>query len=488
MAEEIRTILIYPGIAGKGFNSLKQGMDSGWVSHGVSSIAAYGRSQGLPMDLVDLRALTGWDHFREEIETRRPRVVGITMMSVDYNPGMRAAEIVKEVDPSIATVFGGAHPTIAADDLLEDPSVDYVIQGEGEITFANLVRAIGQGRRPKERLLIGIHPNLDRLPFADRDLFIEEWRKYGYDLNSPEVPFVPELPAPFVTIIAGRGCQYKCNFCKPMEDFLFGKGTRRRSVQSVINELKWLYEKYHFASFMFHDDCLTEDRKWVTEFCQAYKAEGFTQPFFCQSRADIIVHTEDMVELMASVGLNGYFIGFESGSSRVLNFIRKGTTREKNIGAAQICRKYGITVWANYMLGLPTETKEEIKETISMLKIIDPDYYSPAFFTPYPGSDLYDYVMENNLSLVASADAWSRNPNGLKIKGHDLDFLIWAVRESQRRTLPNRIKRGWKAFRSRYLTPQAPIKAVRKVMRIMRGLVSPQRVPVGQGTIKAQPE
>ena len=65
---------------------------------------------------------------------------------------------------------------------------------------------------------------------------------------------------------------------------------------------------------MFHDDCLTEDRDWIVEFCRAYSAEGFTQPFFCQSRADIIVKNEDMVALMAKTGLRGYFIGFESGS------------------------------------------------------------------------------------------------------------------------------------------------------------------------------
>jgi len=82
---------------------------------------------------------------------------------------------------------------------------------------------------------------------------------------------------------------------------------------------------------MFHDDCLTEDREWVIAFCQAYRAAGFTQPFFCQSRADIIVKNEDMVKMMAEAGLRGYLIGFESGSDRVLKFIRKGTKRQQNL-------------------------------------------------------------------------------------------------------------------------------------------------------------
>ncbi|MFQ6015509.1 MAG: B12-binding domain-containing radical SAM protein [Anaerolineae bacterium] len=449
----LHVTLIYAGIAGKGFNSLKEGMDSGWISHGLAHLSASAKAEGFSVDLIDLRALSGWDQFRQEVAHRQPDVAGLTMMSVDYNPVMESISIIKEVNPAIVTVVGGPHPTVSTDEVLVNRLIDYVVVAEGEITFTNLLRAMAEGRPPSERVLIGLHPNLDELPFADRNLFLEEWRRFGYDLDSPEVPFVPELPAPFVTIIAGRGCRYNCNFCKPAEDYIFGRGTRRRSVQNVIEELRLLREKYNFASFMFHDDCLTEDRRWVTEFCETYRAEGFTQPFFCQSRADIIFHNEEMVSRMAEVGLKGYFIGFESGNDRVLNFIRKGTTREKNIAAGKICRKYGLTIWANYMLGLPTETEEEIKDTISMLKEIDPDYYSPAFFTPHPGSDLYDYCLERNLCLITDHDSYRRNPTELKIKGHDLGFLMWASDESQRRKPVNQIKRTVRSYWKRYSDP-----------------------------------
>jgi radical SAM superfamily enzyme YgiQ (UPF0313 family) len=445
--------LICPGIGGKGFNSLKQGMDSGWIYHGLASISAYAKNEGFDVDLIDLRALEGWEHFRQELIVRRPRVIGLTMMSVDYNPVMKCVEIAKEVDPEIITVVGGAHPTAATDECLENPNIDYVITGEGEITFTNLLKDVEKGNRPPTRVLVGIHPNLDKIPFADRGLFLDEWKKFGYDLESPEVPFVPELPGPFVTVIAGRGCRYRCNFCKPMEDFLFGKGTRRRAVENVIDELKVLRDQFRFNSFMFHDDCLTEDRKWVAEFCKRYVEEGFTQPFFCQSRADIIFHHEDMVALMASVGLKGYFIGFESGSNRVLNFIRKGTTRDKNIAAGTICRKHGLTIWANYMLGLPTETNEEVMETVSMLKIIDPDYYSPSFFTPHPGSDLYDYVVAEGMNLVADHNSYRRNPTEIKIVGQDIEFLKWALKESQRRTFKNQARRTARKYYDRYGSP-----------------------------------
>jgi len=464
----MRTTLIYPGIAGYGFKSIGKGMEAGWISHGLAHLSSAAKAQGFEIDLIDLRTLDGWEHYRAELAARRPDAIGVTMMSVDFNPAMQCIDIAKQVNPKLVTILGGPHPTLALDEVLKNPNVDYVITHEGEITFPKLLRALADGRPPSERVLVGEMPDLDALPFPDRDLFLNEWRKFGYTSDSPEDPFVEELPPPFVTIIAGRGCPYNCSFCQPAERRIFGRAVRRRSPANIIAELEILRDKYHFASLMFHDDTLPGNRDWVLEFCRLYREHGFTQPFFCQNRADIIVRHESLIAEMAGVGCKGFFIGFESGSDRVLKFLRKGTTRAINLEAARICRKYGIKIWANYMLGLPTETKEEVLETISMLKEIDPDYYSPAFYTPHPGSDLYDYCIENDLSLITSHDQYRRNPTEVKIKGQDYEFLKWALEESQRRKPINQFKRDVRKFWKRYAQPR---KIARKVARELKTLL-----------------
>ncbi len=456
---QLKTTLIFPGIAGRGFNSLQQGMDAGWISHGLASLSAAAKAQGFAIDLIDLRALSSWEHFDEVLAERAPDVVALTMMSVDYEPTAEVVRRVKQHNPEMITVIGGPHVTLALEDAIRMENVDYLVTQEGEITFPKLLRAIESGSPPDRRVLRGEAPDLDALPFTDRDLFLNEWRKFGYSLTSPEVPFVRELPSPFVTLIAGRGCNYNCSFCKPGEDFIFGKRTRRRSPENVIREMIDLRERYDFNSFMFHDDCLTEDRPWVAEFVKLYRENGFTQPWFCQSRADIIALHEDVVAMMAGANLKGYFIGFESGNQRILNFLRKGTKVETNLDAARVCRKYGIKIWANYMLGIPTETNKEAMDTVRMIQEIDPDYYSPAFFTPHPGTDLYYYVVENDLSLIQDYASYRRNPTEPKIAGVDYDFLINAREESQRRLTKNVAKRWLKHQIHRF----RPANVVRKL-------------------------
>ncbi|MFH1073484.1 MAG: radical SAM protein [Candidatus Firestonebacteria bacterium] len=416
----MKALLVDASITACGFKSYRTGelMESSWIHHGLCSISAYAKQAGYEVSFIDLRLLAGFEEFKSEIKKRNPAAVGLSMMSVDFNAVMKCADLIKEVDRSIKVIVGGPHPSINANEVSVNPNIDHIVLGEGEITFTEILNGLSAGK-PLERVIRGVPPVLDKIPFADRELY-----------SGPEAPILAELPEPFMTVIAARGCIYNCSFCQPAEKIIFGKGLRRRSVQSLIAELEVLRKKYGLKSLMIHDDCFTEDMEYVAEFCREYTGRGFKMPFVCQSRADIICRNEETVKKMKDAGLFMFIIGFESGSQRVLNFLRKGTKVEHNFQAAEICRKYGIKVWANYMLGIPSETKEEALDTVNMIKKIKPDHYSPAFFTPHPGSDLFNYCEKNGLSLVKSHEEYRRSPFGQKVKGIDYKFLNRALQES----------------------------------------------------------
>jgi anaerobic magnesium-protoporphyrin IX monomethyl ester cyclase len=401
--------LIHTGISSTGFDSYgKSGSESSWISHGLCSIGACLKQAGHDVDLIDLRALAGWDGFDEEVRKRGARVYGIMMLSVDYDTAVEAANRIRGLLPDALIVTGGAHPTLMLDEVVSQPAFDHIVTREGEITFPQLLKNLESGLK-QERVLTGESPDLDSLPFADRSL---------YPLL--ELP-LPGFPEPFVTVIAGRGCMYNCSFCMPAEKLIFGKKVRKRSPENLISELEILRERHNFKSLMIHDDCILENREWVEEFCRLYREKKFDAVFSCQSRADLICKNPDMLQKMRDANLRQVFIGFESGSARVLKVLRKGVTVEQNIEAARICRKLGILIWANYMFGIPSETPEEMMETARMIRKIRPAWHSPAFFTPHPGSDLYDKCVKEGLSLITEHKQFSRNPTDEKIRGVDYD-------------------------------------------------------------------
>lgn len=412
-----KIILIYTGITECGFGN-PNGNEGTWINHGLCLISAVLKKKGYLVDLIDLRRLKDWSDFERTARNKDFDVAGITMMSVDYNPAMRCIDILKRVKPNVKIIVGGPHASILPRELTINEKIDYVFIGEGEISIIELMKKIENGY-DSEKIIYGEKPDLDNVPFADRNLF-----------PLSEEPFVPFLKKPFITIIAGRGCTYNCSYCQPAERIIFGKSVRRRSVNNVIEELRYLYKKFRFNSLMIHDDCITEDKEWVMEFCRKYQRAGFRQSFICQSRPDLICKNIDMVKSLCDAGLALFIIGFESGSQRILNFLRKGCTVEQNLETAEICHKFGIKIWANYMLGLPTETREEQKETVEMIKKIKPYHCSPAYYAPHPGSDLFKFCMEKNLSLIQNHDGYRRNNYEPKIKGIDYDYLKKLLLES----------------------------------------------------------
>ena len=155
--------------------------------------------------------------------------------------------------------------------------------------------------------------------------------------------------------------------------------------------------------------------------------------FYCQGRADQVVRRPELFKSLYKSGLRILSVGFESGSNRVLEFLKKQVTVEQNLEAARILNGLGIDIWGNLMVGIPTESKAEVIKTIQMakkIKEIQPQaILSWASYTPHPGSELYDYCKEHDLSLVKNSADYRRyfEKDNPKIRGIDYQFLSWAI-------------------------------------------------------------
>lgn len=399
----MRVLLVYPGLV-DGFGSYARKQD--WFNHGVGIISALLKRDGHEITYLDCRKLNDWDDVGDRIRQINFDIVLISVATVDLEASRRIAGLVKAKDPGLKVMVGGPHPTLMTEETAQVEEFDYIFTHEAEVTLPQLMTDFPD----IPRVVRGVMPpDLDVVPFVDRSLAPEG-----------ETPWFSGLERPYFSITASRGCVYKCTFCQPAEREVFGDKVRKRSVDNILDELEFLTKDYGLQSFMIHDDCFTQYFSWVEEFCQKKMERGLTQPFVCQSRADIICKRPDLLQKLVDAGLRWVLIGFESGSDRVLQFIKKGTTVEQNLQAARICRELGVKIFANYMFGLPTETEEEMRATVQMIRLIRPDTYSPSVFTPAPGSDLYAYCQEHDLGLVVSPDGYSRSAlSGEKIKGID---------------------------------------------------------------------
>ncbi len=407
----MKVTFVYPGIAMIGFHSLGgPSHDSISINLGLGYISSYlKKNSNHTADLIDLRDVQGWDHYESELKKRNSDVVGIYCNTVNFENSVKSAKVAKKIGSHV--IMGGPHVTLDPESLLNTGLVDTVIIGEGEISFHRAMEDLSSGTTP-DRIIQGEKiENLDDIPFPDRDLY-----NMNRILNGSGIfPY----PNRYIGIIASRGCYYNCAFCQPLEKMIFGRKVRTRSVENIIVEVKDVIKKYNANFIMFECDTLTTQKPWALELCR--EMEKIPVAWGAQSRADTI--DDELAAPMHKAGCMVLFIGFESGSQRILNLLKKGITPEQSIKAGKVCRRNNILIFANYMLGVPTETVEDLEMTYSLIKAIQPELHSPTYFSPIPGSDLFDYCSENGLIKTSAYEEYVRNPIHGKIKGIDYRVL-----------------------------------------------------------------
>ncbi len=425
----VKIALVNPQIATTSWNTPLVGSNATSVRFSLAYLSASLKAAGHEVILIDTRLLSGWREYGEIVKKHMPDFLGVTMHTCEFDVAIDCCRNAKKINQEIKTCVGGIHPTMFPKQSLNTKVVDYVLRGEGEVSFIELV----ENPDNFSPSFWGKSPNLDEIPFADRNL----WPDYK---NRIQVSFIGDLSPPLVEMLTGRGCPYKCSFCcGPGEQNVYSiekngvrvPNIRQRSVKNVIEELLQLHNRYKFKSIVFHDDQFLINPEWVRNFCAAMHDNGLVEmgvEWWAASRSNLIVKFEKLLKLMKEAGLKILSVGYESFSDRMLKWLNKGTTVEQNWKATEILNKLGIDIYGNFIFGIPYSDgiwypKDDIK-TAKAIKKMNPKYCSLSFFTPIPGSYLYKFSVEKKLLLSSKSKSLGlRNPSEAKIKGIDYNFL-----------------------------------------------------------------
>jgi len=426
-----KVTLVNPQIAVSSWDPKFGNLDSTSIRLGLAYLSACLKKAGHVVELIDLRLLKGWDAYEKLVMWQKPDFLAVSMHTCEYKIAIECCRRAKKLDPDITTIAGGIHATMFPEDCLRTNVVDFVVKGEGEVSFPKLVE------NPKQfpSVFWGETPDLNAIPFPDRELWSDYEKRIQFPFFGTNAqPFLP----PMIEMLTGRGCPWSCRFCcGPGEKNLYtiekgGKRVpfiRQRSISNLMAELAQLYERYRFRSIVFHDDQFVINPKWVKDFCESMHDYGFVEKnvkWWAASRADIIAKHPELFAEMKKAGLKMLSVGFESFSDRMLKWIDKGTVSSDNWEAVKILRNLGIQIYGNFILGIPYEDgkwypEDDIK-TAKAISTIKPDLCSVSYFTPVPGSYLYNFCKDNDLILPV-VNLGLRFPTGEKIKGVDYRFL-----------------------------------------------------------------
>lgn len=331
-----------------------------------------------------------------------PDIVGIACsFSNKILDAKHVCKLVKEYSSKIPTIMGGVHPSVKPKETLKNKYVDFVIIGEGEYTFRDLVKTLEKnksfsnidGLAYKKNNKIIINPktkfieNLDELPFPARHLLKMEI------YSSAQSPHSSDLKkTPYTTIISSRGCIADCTFC--CLKHLNGKRFRPRSAENVIEEIKYLVEHYKIKEIHFEDDNLTLDKERALKIFDGLKKFGLS--WNIPSGSAVFALDEEIIEKMKESGAHTISLAIESGNQTVLDeLMHKPVRLEKVKPLVEKAKQVGLKVKGFFIVGYPGETKDNIKETIEFAKSLKLDWSHFFIAFPHYGTELYELCKKN---------------------------------------------------------------------------------------------
>ena len=353
----------------------------------------------------------GRDTLFDRIRKYSPDVVGLSCVTVTAPRTFEIAAEIRNDFPDIRIVMGNIHPSVFYEDILNRNLADAVVLGEGEVTAVKLVEAWASGGKLDEVKGIAFRDNgsvkttgvqdfvadLDSLPFPAWELFpVNRYRIFSF----------ASVKEPGTLILGSRGCPFNCTFCSLK---IMGRRRRRRSSSNIADEFEYLHGRFGYVQPSFIDPIFPLSKKEAFEFSEELIKRGLEKKmiWITETRVDLV--DEEMLKAMRRSGLRRIMYGFESGTQEGIDIIRKNFTVEQARKAVEATRRAGVEIIGFFMIGVPGDSVKSIEETIKFAASLDIDFAKFTVFSPFPGTAVYDEMLENG-TIPPDAD-WEHYTN-----------------------------------------------------------------------------
>lgn len=362
---------------------------------GLAYLASILIKRGVQVDVMDyFGEELSYNDLKKRLDNFKPDLVGITTLTPSAPVVENMCRIIREQSKETKIILGGIHASLFHEDFLNKGIADIIVHGEAEETIVDILNALNGYISLKEIKGIAFREggttidtgnrepprNLDSFPFPAWELF--PYKSYGM------LPFA-DIAKPTLSISGSRGCPYRCSYCSL--DYM-GKIYRKRSPESIADEFEYLYNRFKVRQIGFIDPIFPFDEEHTTLLCEELIRRGINKKviWISETRPDRL--NKKLLNLMYRAGARRLLFGIESGNQRVLNSINKRLDLEYTKEVIKIAHQENIHIVGLFMIGLPTETEEEIEETIRFAIESDVDFAKFAVTVPFPGSQLYDML------------------------------------------------------------------------------------------------
>ncbi|MFA5142284.1 MAG: radical SAM protein [Candidatus Woesearchaeota archaeon] len=391
---------------------------------GLLAISTYIHNQGYSPKIFDTRpyfkqSKDYWADLNSLLEGAL--CVGLSVMTAQVNSALEISKKIRENYPNLPIVWGGYHPSLYPMQTLEDPLVDFITQGEGDWSFLELIDSLknnksydkidGLGYKRKGQSFFNPQSKyyeIDTLPAWDWSFYDVSSFISGRTWSDPKE--VKQLP-----IQTSRGCPYGCTFCINTTLSCYRKW-RARSIPQVISEIKNLISKYGIEWISFRDEIFFMTKKRIIEFCDALMANNIKLNWAINARCDFFTNgviDDDVLRKLKMAGCVNLCFGAESGSQKILNFLRKGIMPHQIVLSAKKSHQFGLKPVYSFIAGLPGETKSDIMMTFTLMKKImescpEAVLLGPHLYRPYPGCELYDIAKKFGVPEAKTLREWPK--------------------------------------------------------------------------------